>query len=141
MNALLKHPPAPLVWLLAAILGATFVVASLDKIANPGDFAQSVYFYRLLPLPLLHPFALVLPWVELLAGAALLLPPLRRGAALLVAGMNLMFIIALISALWRGLDIHCGCFDAAGGHGVDLGLIVRDVLMFLACLPLIGQRR
>lgn len=128
-------------WLLALAVAGTFVVASLDKIANPGDFAQSIYRYRLLPLALLHPFALALPWLELVAGLAVLLPTLRRGAALLAALMSLMFIGALCAALVRGLDINCGCFSAEGGHGVDLGLIGRDILLFAACLPLIVRAR
>jgi putative oxidoreductase len=133
--------PSWSVWLLALAVAATFVVASLDKIANPGDFAQSIYRYRLLPLALLHPFALALPWLELVAGLAVLWPSLRRGGALLAALMSLMFIGALGLALLRGLDINCGCFKAGGGHGVDLGLIGRDILLFAACLPLIVRPR
>lgn len=140
MKRLITHPPAWLVWLIALPIAVTFVVASLEKIANPGDFAQSIYRYRMWPLPLLHPFALLLPWVELMAGLALLLPALRRGAAILVGLMNLMFVVALGTALVRGLDIACGCFGA-GGHGVDLTLILRDLLMLLACIPLALQRR
>jgi len=144
MNALARlsgRLPGWLHWLLALAVAATFVVASLDKIANPGDFAQSIYRYRLLPLVLLHPFALALPWVELVAGLAVLWPPWRRGAALLAALLSLMFIGALGLALFRGLDINCGCFKASGGHGVDLGLIGRDLLLFAACLPLIARPR
>ena len=132
--------PRPLIWLLALVVGATFVVASLDKIANPVDFAQSTYRYRILPAGLLHPFALFMPWLELTGGLALLLPALRRGGALLVGGMNLMFVIALSAALFRGLDISCGCFGA-GGHGVDLDLIGRDILMLIACVLMMVQRR
>ena len=133
--------PGWFLWLLALAVAATFVVASLDKIANPGDFAQSIYRYRLLPLALLHPFALALPWLELVAGLAVLWPPWRRGAALLVALMSLMFVGALSLALLRELDINCGCFNASGGHGVDLGLIGRDLLLVAACLPLIARTR
>lgn len=144
MNALARlsgRLPGWLHWLLALAVAATFVVASLDKIANPGDFAQSIYRYRLVPLALLHPFALYLPWLELIAGLAVLWPRLRRGAALLAALMSLMFIVALTAALARGLDINCGCFKAGGGHGVDLTLIGRDILLLAACLPLIAKPR
>ncbi len=132
--------PRPLIWLFALVVGGTFVVASLDKIANPVDFAQSTYRYRMLPAGLLHPFALFMPWLELTGGLALLWPALRRGAALLVGGMNFMFVVALGAALLRGLDISCGCFGA-GGHGVDLSLIGRDVLMLIACVLVMVQRR
>jgi hypothetical protein len=42
-----------------------------------------------------------------------------------------VFIIAISSALVRGLDISCGCFSVEGGHGVAEDLLIRDILMFL----------
>jgi hypothetical protein len=57
-----------------------------------------------------------------------------RGSAFWIAVMLLVFIIALSSALARGLDINCGCFSVEGGHGVDVGLLVRDIIMFFGAL-------
>ena len=142
MNALARlssRLPRWLLWLLALAVAGTFVVASLDKIANPGDFAQSVFYYRMVPLPLLHPFAMFIPWLELVLGLALILGFWRRGAALLTAGLLLVFIIAIIAALARGLDISCGCFGT--GHTVGLDLILRDALMLAACLIVLFYRR
>ncbi len=135
-----RRLPGILIWAMALTVAATFVVAAWGKIVNPGDFAQATYRYRMLPLILLHPFALFMPWLELVGGLALLLPPMRRGAALLVGLMNAMFITALITALVRSLNIECGCFGA-GGHGVDMGLIFRDLLMLVACILMLIQRR
>ena len=42
-----------------------------------------------------------------------------------------VFIIAISSALMRGLDISCGCFSVEGGHGVAIDLLIRDILMFV----------
>jgi hypothetical protein len=42
---------------------------------------------------------------------------------------------AIATALVRGLDISCGCFNTDGGHGVGLDLLWRDLLLLLACLP------
>jgi hypothetical protein len=55
--------------------------------------------------------------------------------------MLLVFIIALSSALARGLDINCGCFSVEGGHGVDVGLLIRDILMFLGALIVMSVRK
>ncbi len=78
----------PIGWIVLAcrlIVGATFLYASLDKLAHPVAFAQSVHNYHLVPLALLHPFALLLPAVEATIGVALLVGFWRRGAALLGA--------------------------------------------------------
>ena len=50
--------------------------------------------------------------------------------------MTLLFMIALVSVLLRGLDIDCGCFDPAGGQDVSAGVaLLRDVgLMTLVVL-------
>lgn len=123
------------------VVGVTLVWASLDKLAHPGAFATAIHHYRLVPLSLLHPFALLLPMVELVAGGALVLGVARRGAALIAAFLMLVFIVAIACALARGLDISCGCFHTEGGHAVGLDLLWRDVLLCAAaCVPLFAAR-
>ena len=124
------------------VAGAIFLYASLDKVAHPADFAQAVYNYRLAPILLLHPFALLLPWVEAVVGAALLLGVARRGAGWLAVLMTVMFLVAIGAALARGLDISCGCFDTRHGGLVGWSLFGRDLGLLLACaLPLALARR
>jgi len=97
--------------LLARIyLGLVFIIASWHKIINPGIFALDVATYQLLPLWIINGFALVLPWVELLAGTMLILGLRTQAAALLVSLMMLSFMIALLWALRLELDMSCGCF-------------------------------
>ena len=52
-----------------------------------------------------------------------------------------MIVAEFTAAMARGLDIHCGCFSAGGGHGVSLGLIARDVLLLAGCVLLLLARR
>lgn len=113
-------------------VGITLVWASLDKLAHPGAFAESIHHYRLTPIGLLHPFALVLPMVELVAGVALILGFARRGASLIAGFLMVVFIAAITSALVRGLDISCGCFHTEGGHKVGVDLLWRDLLLLAA---------
>jgi uncharacterized membrane protein YphA (DoxX/SURF4 family) len=130
--------------LLRFLVGGTFVYASFDKILHPDAFAQGVYNYRLLPVVLLHPLALYLPWLELTAGLALILGLHRRGAALLSGLMLGGFMVAIGAALARGLDISCGCFNTAGGHAVGLSLLLRDAALLAGSLALLlvkGVRR
>ena len=59
-------------------LGFVFIYACLHKIAEPATFALDVATYQFLPLPLINIFALVMPWLELLAGAMIVVG-LRTG--------------------------------------------------------------
>ena len=128
---------SPLAWLVLLCrlgVGLIFLYASWHKLIHPDAFAQAVYNYRLVPLPLLHPFALFLPALEATIGAALVIGVLRRGAALLASLLTMIFIVAITIALLRGLDISCGCFHTDGGQGVGLSLLLRDLLLLATCL-------
>ena len=91
-------------------LGLLFVLASLDKIVHPALFAQAVANYGILPESLVNPAAILLPWVEAVAGLALVCGVFTRGAALVVASLVLAFCGALAANLARGVDVACGCF-------------------------------
>ena len=124
-------------WVLLAsrlYLGLVFIFASWHKIMAPEIFALDVATYQLLPLWAVNGFALVLPWVELLAGAMLILGLRARAAALLVLCMMLSFILALLWALHLGLDMACGCFAsqaAAEDHAISWHTMIRDLIWFL----------
>jgi uncharacterized membrane protein YphA (DoxX/SURF4 family) len=99
-----------LVLLVRIFIGLLFVVSSLEKIVDPAAFAQSITNYQMLPAWLSAFLATVLPWLELLCGFAVLFGALTRGGSLLLSVMLVVFTLAVLVALARGLDISCGCF-------------------------------
>jgi uncharacterized membrane protein YphA (DoxX/SURF4 family) len=121
-------PAGLLVLALRVVLGAMFVYAGVVKIADPAGFAQAIANYRILPAGLVHLAAVVLPWVELLAGASMVLGLFLPGGSLVVAGLMLVFACALGFDLWRGLDISCGCFGSTG-DAITWWYVPRDLLL------------
>ena len=129
----LRHPA--LHWILAIGLGAVFVYASLDKIAQPREFARIVYHYRIIgPSAALgfipaNVLSVTLPWVEALTGALLIVGVWRREAALTAGAMLVTFLIAVGYALSQGIDIaNCGCFSVSGeGRAAGVKLILQDL--------------
>lgn len=124
-------------------LGALFAGASWHKLVSPQAFAVDVATYDILPLALVNVAALTLPAVELAAGVLLLLGARIRAAALLVAGMMSLFVAALLVALFRGLDMSCGCFasQGAGEDPISWLTVLRDaVWLGLSLLVLLGDR-
>lgn len=116
-------------------LGGLFVYASFHKLADPVSFSRIIYGYRILPWWAINLMAIVLPGVELVAGALLLAGLLRMGAALAVVLSLAVFICAIAFNLARGLDFDCGCFSfARSGAGAALDLLLRDVVFL--CLAL-----
>lgn len=120
-------------FLLRIILGALFIFASLSKIVDPAAFSRTVYHYQLLPGWVVNLVAIILPWIELLVGV-LLVTGVRLGGALLVAITSLVvFLVAMSTALARGLNIDCGCFSASGTPlGIDR--IIGDLVLIAACV-------
>lgn len=122
------------------VVGGFFIYAGYVKIIDPFAFAKNVYQYQILPDSLINLVALYLPWLELLCGIALILVPrLRRGASGWIFAMLLVFTIAILFSLFRGLDISCGCLstnpDAAkiGWSKVaeNTGLLALTILAFI----------
>ena len=107
-----------LTMLVRLAVGGMFVYASLYKILDPGAFARSIWFYHMVPGTYINLMAIVLPWIELLCGLALIFGVLYRGAVLWANLLTVVFLFALGSAIMRGLSIDCGCFKA-GAEATD----------------------
>jgi uncharacterized membrane protein YphA (DoxX/SURF4 family) len=114
--------------LLALLFGSVFVYAGVLKLKSPFLFQQSIRSFELLPDPFSAWLALSLPWLEVFAGAAIVIGVMRQGGLLLLNLSLVMFFVALGSAWHRGLNIDCGCFG--GGETPDYtSLFVRDALL------------
>jgi uncharacterized membrane protein YphA (DoxX/SURF4 family) len=139
-----QHVPDPVSLLILSfriILGAMFVYAGVLKISDPAGFAQAIANYHILPVWLAGQAAIILPWVELLAGASLILGLFLEGGSLIIAGLLLVFSCALAFDLWRGLDISCGCFGSST-KTITWLYVLRDALLFgMACLVLRSSRK
>ena len=98
---------------LGAVIGALFIYAGALKAWDPVKFAADIQNFRILPWPIGVRLAFYLPWVEIVAGLALLIGWMRSGAVAILTGLTLVFIAATISAQARGIDLECGCFGAA----------------------------
>jgi uncharacterized membrane protein YphA (DoxX/SURF4 family) len=116
--------------ILRLLVGGVFVSAGLFKIADPANFALAVGNYRLAPHALNNLIAILLPWIEVLAGLLVLTGIWLRSAALVIASLTAMFIFAIVSALLRGLNIECGCFGTVGGRHIGLFSLVIDTTLF-----------
>ena len=136
MKRILTNP-----WLTIRIqiaLGIIFVVAALPKIVDPPSFAHMIYNYHLLPGALINFMALVMPWIELLCGLALILGIWQGTARSIIGALLITFVLAIAINLARGNAIDCGCFDVSAANKTrqerlsDMRwVIVRDLGLLL----------
>jgi len=122
------------------VLGGLFVYAGAVKVLDPLDFAQNIRNYQLVGQSLSFIAAIVLPWLEILAGLALILGVWRRGAALVVTGLLVFFIVLTAVTMVRGLDVDCGCFGSLSRKS-GWGVILEDLGMLALGLVLLVKER
>ena len=116
-------------------LAGLFIAAGLPKLVAPQAFALVVFRYHLLPNDLINTVALLLPWLELCAALALLLPAWRRAGALWLAGLLAISTIAIAISLARSLDIDCGCFTLQSGRShISLWFVARNCALIALTL-------
>jgi uncharacterized membrane protein YphA (DoxX/SURF4 family) len=124
--------------LLAArlLIGGVFVYASLHKIVDPEGFAQAIRNYQMIPAQWTNIAALILPWIELIAGGLLILGVLTRPSALITTSLMAVFLVALFYAYVAGLDIDCGCFTSDPSSPGRIGplTLMRDSSLFVISL-------
>lgn len=112
-------------------LGFMFIASSMPKIRQPYAFLGSVYGYELVGPKLGVLVAMVLPWVELFAGVCLVGGVFVGGALLASMGMGAMFTFVLASALWRHLDISCGCFSSSAAGRISYLTLIRAIVIMV----------
>ncbi len=118
----LKSAPAPSrAWpivrrILAVAAGAVFVYAGVLKVRDPLEFANDIGNYHLLPWSIGVRLAFYLPWLEILAGLALIFHRLFSGALAITGALMLGFVGASIWAKAQGINVACGCFGAASSN-------------------------
>jgi len=115
------------------LVGAVFLLASLHKISSPQQFAAVVDNYQILPSWMVNIPAVIMPWIELICGALLISGRCRGQSALVLAGLTLIFILAISFNIARGVEFDCGCFGS--GHTPPWRVLLRDVGLLLCCLP------
>lgn len=137
---------------LAGAVGTVLVIAGVPKVVYRARTERSVRGYRLLPNPLVPVVAAVLPWAEIVLGAALVLGVVPRVSGVAAAALFVVFFLALTVNLLRGRrDLDCGCFAFAADQGEvphigwwhalrAAGLAVVAVLVAGAPVPTVAER-
>lgn len=132
-----------LVVLARFLVGGLFVFAGMSKLAMPhGEVVAQMQQYTVIPRLLTPLIATVLPWVEVLSGAALLIGFLTTPAAWLVSVQLVSFCLLMIIVLVAGIEIDdCGCFGQLGLKETPPQVLIRDLVMLALMWPVLTRDR
>lgn len=122
------RPSIPLALPARLLLGYVFILMGLHKIENPFEFLKLIHQYQILPVKpgiWMNMTALVLPWLEVVCGSALLVGIWTRGAALTQVILLTVFTPVVFGQAW---NIHVreakSFFDVAFDCGCGSGVVV-----------------
>jgi len=119
------------------ILGGIFGLAAYSKFSDPFAFGQQIMAYDLgLPYDIVDSLVWVMPSIEITLAVALILGIFPRISASIASLLMAFFTALVLSAMWRGLDIDCGCFGVPQRVGwpkivENLGILTLAVLIAL----------
>lgn len=112
-------------------LALVFILSGIDKINDLAGFAQSIENYRILPIYAVNIFAIIIPWIEVVAGGLLLIGLYIRENSLIIGTLTVIFTIAVIIAVLKGLDIDCGCMGTHDGQKVGLIKMIENISLII----------
>ena len=121
-----------LLFFVRIILSVVFIYAGMEKISDPAGFSDSINNYKILPLFTVNFLAIILPWVELIAGVLLLFGIKVKENSFIISVLLSIFIIAIVISLIRGLNIDCGCFGTFSGSKVGIYKLIENSLLLIA---------
>jgi putative oxidoreductase len=123
-------------WILALGLAAVFVYAGVAKVRDTEAFFWDIHHFELTHPDISIILAISLPWIEIVAALALIFRRLYFGGIAICGTLSVIFLGAISSAWFRGLDITCGCFGREENATNFPKHIAINVSMMLASMAL-----
>lgn len=115
------------------IIGGIFLVSGLAKISDPVRLIFTLRDFKLFP-EIIVPFtAIYLPWLEFILGLLIIVGLLYRTSSLMLACLNFIFMLAILSVIVRGIEVDCGCFGLLADmlkipDMADMKAVIRNML-------------
>ncbi|MET0837606.1 MAG: MauE/DoxX family redox-associated membrane protein [Marmoricola sp.] len=127
------------------VVGGVWLWAGLLKVAEPESSVTAVRAYQLLSPSAAEVVGRVLPMLEIVVGACLVLGLLTRVAGGVSALLQVAFIMGIASVWARGISLDCGCVGDGGPDPDAIDAypweIARDTGLLLLSVLLVWLRR
>jgi putative oxidoreductase len=114
-----------------------FFSSAIVKIIYPFQFLVALESYEILPFSAAVLIATYLPWLEGVSAVAFVFNEFRKAAGILIILMLVLFVGAISLALYKHLEIECGCFGTMFTEKVGFSLLLRDFILIALVLNIL----
>ena len=121
---------------LRLFIGGRLFWAGWRKLQAYSWWRETVDQMSVFPDAAVGPLSRMLPGVELVLGAALLVGFWSVGAAIGATVLHLVFAVVMILVLARDIDAVCGCFGPESEYPVDEQAVLFNLLSAAAALAI-----
>ena len=132
-------------WLAARVfVGAIFFYSGFAKLSEPLENFQGIMSqYELLPQQIIPLTSALLPWLEFILGALLILgyAPRLTAACLMMLTLGFLALLGASELLSAGLPSSCGCFGEGGFQVSPHQMFFLDLANFLLLAKLVTLGR
>lgn len=117
-------------------IAGLFLFAGLIKLCDLPTFYQDISYYDLLPHAIIPIVGIYLVCFEIFVAIAIFIPCIRFSASICITCIVILFLVALSQALFRGINIKCGCFGDLTPEVFQSGLLLLSRDFFLLVMSL-----
>jgi protein-disulfide isomerase/uncharacterized membrane protein YphA (DoxX/SURF4 family) len=118
------------------VLGVVWLWAGWSKLHDPRDFVQTIRAFDATPEWLSKAMGYGMPVLEVCLGLLLIVGVAVRVSAIVSVVLLVVFLIGLIQAAARDLQLDCGCFSGRGGTTAGSTQYTLDILRDIGLLIL-----
>jgi uncharacterized membrane protein YphA (DoxX/SURF4 family)/peroxiredoxin len=123
--------------MLRVAFGSLFVASGILKLTDISSFQQILSKLLLFADGPIRAIAILLPVVEIILGAAIVIGAKTKVATQVTTLMLSLFTAVIVGKISEGTDFSCGCFGGLSKERVDGMTIVRNVGLLLVGILLL----
>lgn len=116
---------------LRIIFGLVFVLSSITKFIDLNSFTIALSKFHLLSEGLIPIFTYLIPSIELLFGLLLVINIRVNIISQLTTFLIALFTAVVVSKVFEGEQISCGCFGNLTKGSIDFTTILRNIILLL----------
>ena len=122
------------IMILQWVIAALFIYAGVVELSSLQDFSDNIASFDILPRSVINIFAVILPPFEVILGIGIIVGIKTRPALLGLTALAFIFLIALLSLIFRGISVDCGCFGSNHGLAASTWYAIgRDLIILIIC--------